>query len=106
MTYRKIKSLSELEDGWYWWRTGQDDDDPSIEKVQNGATWNTYREEEERDPCGEWAGPIPTPEEWQELNDFQDKLLQKPFDLIEDLHGRITKLQAQLDALKSQEPTK
>jgi len=67
MTYRKIKSLSELEDGWYWWRS------ESYDKAAGGIYYvfdDLYRDGTGRwrnHDGGEWAGPILMPEHLEGL---------------------------------------
>lgn len=71
MNYRRIISLSELEDGWYWCRGYKF---IMCREVRNGKIWceDEARWEALEGIGGEWAGPIPMPEEWKQLLDDRD----------------------------------
>jgi len=59
-----------LDDGWYWWKAGEDDYEPEVLEVTNGvvvdsrpldsygAVWEVY---EHDNFGGLWSGPIEIP---------------------------------------------
>lgn len=66
--YRKISSLSELEDGWYWWKF-MPNSKPECEEVRGGLRQDMCGAFTGCDFKGEWWGPIPTGEELEELQE-------------------------------------
>ena len=92
MTYRKIKSLSELEDEKFYWRkTERSEIVVEVDHTSN-CCWMTACDAKILSPVGEWSGPIATPEQLQEV--------------YEQLDIAMGMLSVFTHGFKSQEPTK
>lgn len=71
MQYKKITQLSELEDGWYWWKsdgTGPKNQYqfPITLLIIDGKVENNHGDRFKKN-FGKFAGPIPTPVELDNL---------------------------------------
>jgi len=99
MKYRKIASLSELEDGWYWWRSDGSNNDRIVLEVDEGGICYVGNDPEII-ACyleGEFAGPIPTPEELANIilvRDTHEEAREKYAGIIVELHVEINKLKS------------